>query len=412
MDNIIQILKNRGFIYQSINLLALEQKISNSKIKAYIGFDCTAPSLHIGSLIQIMILRWLQKCGHQPIILLGGGTTKIGDPSGKDCTRKILDFNLIEQNKRHLKKLFTQILQFDTYNRAIILDNNEWLHKLNYIDFLREFGQYFSINKMINLESIKLRLYREQSISFLEFNYMLLQAFDFYHLYKTKNCILQVGGSDQWGNIVNGVELIKRKLGQEAFGITSPLITTNNGKKMGKTENGTIWLSNEMLSSYKYWQFWRNTKDTDTIKFLNLFTELSLDEIHKLSKLTGKKMNDAKIILADEATKICHGHKAASNAKLITRKMFETNTIATDAPSYQICSEQIKDGFLLIKLLVLSGLSKSNNAAKKLILGNAVKMNNTHIHDITYRISFNDFTNKSFKLSVGKKQHIIIHLSS
>ena len=412
MDNIIQILKNRGFIYQSINLLALEQKISNSKIKAYIGFDCTAPSLHIGSLIQIMILRWLQKCGHQPIILLGGGTTKIGDPSGKDCTRKILDFNLIEQNKRHLKKLFTQILQFDTHNRAIILDNNEWLHKLNYIDFLREFGQYFAINKMINLESIKLRLHREQSISFLEFNYMLLQAFDFYHLYKTKNCILQVGGSDQWGNILNGVELIKRKLGQEAFGFTSPLITTNNGKKMGKTENGTIWLSNDMLSSYKYWQFWRNTKDTDTVKFLNLFTELSLDEINKLSKLTGKKMNDAKIVLADEATKICHGDTEASNAKLITHKMFKTNTTATDAPSYQLYSKQIKDGFLLIKLLVLSGLSKSNNSAKKLILGNAIKINNTRIYDITYRISFNDFSNKSFKLSVGKKQHIIIYFSS
>ena len=412
MEHLIKILKDRGFIYQSTNLLGLQHKVLNSNIKAYIGFDCTARSLHIGSLIQIMILRWIQKCGHQPIIVLGGGTTKIGDPSGKDQARKVLDFNVIEQNKQYLKKLFSQFLQFNTQNKAIILDNNEWLHKLNYMDFLREFGKYFSVNKMINFESVKLRLSREQSISFLEFNYMLFQAFDFYHLYKTKNCILQIGGSDQWGNILNGIELIKRKLGQETFGLTSPLVTTNNGKKMGKTENGTIWLSHDMMSSYKYWQFWRNTKDTDTIKFLNLFTELPVDKIRKLSKLTGKKINDAKIILADEATKICHGHKLASDAKLITQQVFEKNTVVSNVPNYQVQSKQIKDGLPLVKLLVLSGMLPSNNAAKKLIFGNAVKINNIRIHNVNYKISFNDFNNKSLKLSVGKKNHIMIYCSS
>jgi tyrosyl-tRNA synthetase len=410
MSNLINTLQSREFIYQSTNLEQLEKKVSDNKIKAYIGFDCTAKSLHVGSLIQIMMLRWLQKFGHQPIILLGGGTTKIGDPSGKDAARKMLGDNDIEENKKSLKKIFNQFLNFDSKNKAIILDNDEWLSELKYIEFLRDFGKHFSINRMINFESVKMRLDREQSLSFLEFNYMLLQAFDFYHLYKDQECVLQIGGSDQWGNIINGVELIRKKLGKEVFGLTSPLLTTSSGTKMGKTESGAIWLNDDMLSSYEYWQFWRNTEDADVVKFLKLFTELPLDEINELSKLTGKEINNAKIILADEATKLCHGIEASINAKSTAQKTFEDNSVGDNLPKFKITLNEINDDLPLFKLLVLSGLCESNGAARKLIQGSGARVNNNVINDINYMIQQNDFHDNKLKLSAGKKKHVLVQL--
>ena len=412
MNNFVNELQTREFIYQSTNLVDLKKSIESNKIKAYIGFDCTAKSLHVGSLIQIMMLRWLQKFGHQPIILLGGGTTKIGDPSGKDEARKVLGFNDIEENKNSIKKVFAKFLNFNSDNKAIILDNDEWLKDINYIDFLRDFGKYFSINRMINFESVKLRLDREQSLSFLEFNYMLLQAFDFYHLYNKEQCVLQMGGSDQWGNIVNGVELIRKKLGKEAFGLTSPLLTTSSGAKMGKTASGAVWLNEDMLSPYEYWQFWRNTEDADVIKFLKLFTELPLKYINELSKLSGKEINDAKIILADEATKLCHGIEAANSAKSTSKQTFEDNNIDNNLPKYEVSSIEIKNGMTLFKLLVSCNLAASNSAARKLIQGNGIRINNNVVSDINYIINQDDFDDKNLKLSVGKKKHMLVKVTT
>ena len=410
MNNFIHILSNRGFIYQSTNLEQLDLITSEQKVKAYIGFDCTAKSLHVGSLIQIMMLRWLQKSGHQPIILLGGGTTKIGDPSGKDEARKILEFNDIEENKTSLKKVFARFLDFESENKAIILDNDEWLSRINYVEFLRDYGSYFSINRMISFESVKMRLEREQSLSFLEFNYMLLQAFDFFHLYQEENCVVQMGGSDQWGNIINGVELIRKKLGKEVFGLTSPLLTTASGAKMGKTESGAVWLSEEMLSPYDYWQFWRNTEDADVIKFLKLFTEISLDQIHELSKLEGRDINEAKIILADEATKLCHGTIATESAKKTAQKTFEDGGLGSDLPEYTLYTKEIESGIELYNLLTRCGLSQSNSASKKLIEGNGARINNEAIGDTKYIVTSKDFKEGVLKLSSGKKRHTLIKL--
>ena len=412
MNNFVNELQTREFIYQSTNLVDLKKSIESNKIKAYVGFDCTAKSLHVGNLIQIMMLRWLQKFGHQPIILLGGGTTKIGDPSGKDEARKVLGFSDIEENKNSIKKVFAKFLNFNSENKAIVLDNDEWLKDINYIDFLRDFGKYFSINRMINFESVKLRLDREQSLSFLEFNYMLLQAFDFYHLYNKEQCVLQMGGSDQWGNIVNGVELIRKKLGKEVYGLTSPLLTTSSGAKMGKTASGAVWLNEELLSPYEYWQFWRNTEDADVIKFLKLFTELPLKYIDELSKLSGKEINDAKIILADEATKLCHGIEAANSAKSSSKQTFEANNIDNNLPKYEVSSIEIKNGMALFKLLISCNLAASNSAARKLIQGNGVRINNNVVNDINYIIKIKDFNNSNLKLSVGKKKHMLIKLTT
>ncbi len=412
MNNFVNELQTREFIYQSTNLVDLKKSIESNKIKAYVGFDCTAKSLHVGNLIQIMMLRWLQKFGHQPIILLGGGTTKIGDPSGKDEARKVLGFSDIEENKNSIKKVFAKFLNFNSENKAIVLDNDEWLKDINYIDFLRDFGKYFSINRMINFESVKLRLDRDQSLSFLEFNYMLLQAFDFYHLYNKEQCVLQMGGSDQWGNIVNGVELIRKKLGKEVYGLTSPLLTTSSGAKMEKTASGAVWLNEELLSPYEYWQFWRNTEDADVIKFLKLFTELPLKYIDELSKLSGKEINDAKIILADEATKLCHGIEAANSAKSTSKQTFEANNIDNNLPKYEVSSIEIKNGMALFKLLISCNLAASNSAARKLIQGNGVRINNNVVNDINYIIKIKDFNNSNLKLSVGKKKHMLIKLTT
>jgi len=413
MKVFIDHLQKRGFLYQITNSLdELENFSSSNKIRGYIGFDCTAKSLHVGSLIQIMMLRWLQKFGHQPIILLGGGTTKVGDPSGRDEARKIICYRDIEKNKCSIKKIFSRFLSFQGSNKAIILDNDAWLKDLNYLEILRDFGSYFSINKMINLESVKSRLDRKQSLSFLEFNYMILQAFDFYYLHANMECSLQMGGSDQWGNIVSGIELIRKKTGHKVYGLTSPLLTTSSGSKMGKTVSGAIWLNEDLLSPYEYWQFWRNTEDSDVPKFLKLFTELPLDEIDYLSSLTGKEINRAKIILADEATKMCHGSNAALRAKNTSSDTFAANSIGEDLPKYTITLEKVNNKIPLFKLIVMGHLAQSNSNARRLIAGGAAKINNHVISDVNRLIQNSDFKKNILKISIGKKKHIIFQLES
>ena len=320
--NALNIFKNRGYFFQCTNEGALDKLLDSKKIHFYVGFDCTAKSLHVGSLLQIMCLRQLQKLGHTPIVLLGGGTTLIGDPSGKEESRKILSEDIIKKNVNSIKKIFSNFLSNEGDNKVIFVNNKDWLKDLNYINFLRDYGKHFTINKMLTFDSVKLRLEREQSLSFLEFNYMIFQAYDFMKLYETHECLLQIGGSDQWGNIVNGVELIRRTKSKEAYGLTTPLVTTSSGAKMGKTEKGAIWLDKELLSSFDYWQFWRNTDDRDVIDYLKLFTELSEEEINKLSELKGENINDAKIVLANEATKMLHGKAEAEKALKTSKKNF------------------------------------------------------------------------------------------
>ena len=403
MHNFINTLKSRGFIHQVINLKELIIKSSNSRLRAYIGFDCTAESLHAGSLIQIMILKWLQKFGHQPIILLGGGTTKVGDPSGKDRLRKMLNFYNIIRNKQLIQRIFSQFLNIYTMNKIIFLDNNNWLSQLQYMKFLIFFGKYFSINKMISFDSVQNRLDREQSLSFLELNYTLLQAFDFYYLYKEHECILQFGGSDQWNNIITGVDLVKKKSNKQLFGLTSPLFTTNNGVKMGKTENGAIWLDKNIFSFYEYWQFWRNIEDHDIIKFLKLFTALSLNEIQRLSKLTKNNINSLKILLADEATGFCHKIK---NSIILKSEIYDTcdnNISISILLKLNITVINIKKSIFLYKILVLFNAAQSNNSAKKIIKKNYIKINGNTINNIKYIIQKIDFINSKITLSIKKK---------
>ena len=333
--NALNIFKNRGYFFQCTNEEAFKL-LNNNKIHFYIGFDCTAKSLHVGSLLQIMCLRQLQKLGHTPVVLLGGGTTLIGDPSGKEESRKILTEDVIEQNVTNIKRVFSSFLSNEGDNKVVYVNNKDWLKDLNYIEFLRDYGKHFTINKMLTFDSVKLRLDREQSLSFLEFNYMIFQAYDFMKLYKTHNCLLQIGGSDQWGNIVNGVELIRRARSKEAYGLTTPLITTSSGAKMGKTEKGAVWLDKELLSSFDYWQFWRNTDDRDVINYLKLFTELSEDEIEKLSKLDGAGINEAKILLANEATKMLHGEEEAEKALETSKKTFDDKSFDENLPTLEI----------------------------------------------------------------------------
>ena len=346
--------KKRDYFNQCTNSDELEQLMNKNKIRAYIGFDCTAPSLHVGSLLQIMCLRLLQKHGHQPIVLLGGGTTRIGDPSGKEETRKILSEKEIEQNIKNIGKIFKIFLK--TKNQKTIpvfINNYKWLGKLNYIKFLREIGKHFTINKMLSFDSVKLRLEREQSLSYMEFNYMILQAYDFLELNKTKNCLMQIGGSDQWGNIVNGVELIKRHSSKQVFGLTTPLITLASGSKMGKTEKGAIWLDKKLLSSYDYWQFWRNTDDRDVLRFLKMFTDLTLE---KVEEIKNKNINQLKIILANEATAMLHGKTAAQRAEQTAKNTFEKKSIGEDLPSVKIKKEELINGINIIDLVIAANL--------------------------------------------------------
>ena len=403
-------LQARGYLHQCTNLDKLDENCNKKSISGYIGFDCTANSLHVGSLLQIMILKLMQKYGHQPIILLGGGTTLIGDPSGKDSTRKILEQKEIQNNIQSIKKIFTKILDTSNKNtKPIFVNNAEWLTKLNYIQFLRDVGVHFTINKMLTFDSVKLRLEREQSLSYMEFNYMILQAYDFYQLFKTKNCILQIGGSDQWGNIVNGVDLIRRKLQKDSFGLTSPLITLASGAKMGKTEKGAIWLNEELFTPYEYWQFWRNTDDRDVKRFLNFFTEIEVSEINDIYDKE-KNINNLKIILANEATKILHGETASRKAEQTAKETFEGSGLGADLPEIKLKLNEINKGINFLDFLSTNKIMTSKSEARRAIASKGLKINNIVVNDENKIIQLEDFKEKVLKISYGKKKHYLIKI--
>ena len=408
MNKFLKEFKDRGFFYQCTGENELSKLLEKEKIKAYIGFDCTAESLHVGSLLQIMCLRLLQKHGHTPIVLLGGGTTRIGDPSGKDKTRTLLKEKEIEKNIKNIKKILTNLLNNkNSKTKPIFVNNYSWLKNLNYISFLRDIGKHFTINKMLSFDSVKTRLDREQSLSYMEFNYMILQAYDFLELCKKKNCALQIGGSDQWGNIVNGVELIKRYANKYVYGLTTPLITLSSGAKMGKTENGAIWLDKKYLSEYDYWQFWRNTDDRDVIKFLKIFTDI---EINQIKKLENKNINELKILLANEATEILHGKKAAQKAAKAAKNIFSGNLLESNSPSIKINKKEIDNKINIIDLVIISKLEKSRSEVRRLIKGNAIKLNDQVILDEKQIIKDEFFQKNYLKLSIGKKRHIKIEI--
>jgi len=403
-------MQDRGYLNQITDLDALDKICDKKSISAYIGFDCTANSLHVGSLLQIMILKLMQKHGHQPIVLLGGGTTLIGDPSGKDATRKILDPNEINNNIQSIKKVFNKILDTSKKKtKPVFVDNALWLTKLNYINFLRDIGSHFTINKMLTFDSVKLRLEREQSLSYMEFNYMILQAYDFYQLFKTKNCILQIGGSDQWGNIVNGVDLIRRKLQKNSFGLTSPLITLASGAKMGKTEKGAIWLNEELFSPYEYWQFWRNTDDRDVKRFLNFFTEIEVSEINNICD-NEKNINNLKVILANEATKILHGETASRKAEQTAKETFEGSGLGADLPEIKLKLNEINKGINFLDFLSTNKIMTSKSEARRAIASKGLKINDIVVNDENKIIQLEDFKEKVLKISYGKKKHYLIKI--
>ena len=403
---------SRGFLNQCTDLDKLQEISSKKSIAAYIGFDCTAPSLHVGSLMQIMILRLLQRYGHQPIILLGGGTTLIGDPSGKDSTRQIIKQKDIKKNILSIKKIFEKLLNSkNKKTKPIYVDNYSWLGKLKYIDFLRDVGKHFTINKMLTFDSVKLRLEREQSLSYMEFNYMILQAYDFFQLFKKYNCILQMGGSDQWGNIVNGVELIRRILQKESFGLTTPLITLSSGAKMGKTEKGAVWLDKKLFSAYDYWQFWRNVNDADVKKFLKYFTEIKIDDLSNKINSEGD-INKLKILLANETTKILHGEKAAKESEITAKETFHGSGVGKNLPEIKIAESQLENGINILDLLVSSNIVSSKNEARRAIKGNGIKINDQLIVDEAKIYTKDNFKEKGhIKISHGKKKHFIIKSS-
>ena len=402
MNDFLKEFKDRGYFYQCTDEKALSNKLNEESIKGYIGFDCTAQSLHVGSLLQIMCLRLLQKHGHRPIVLLGGGTTRIGDPSGKDKTRKILEEIKIEENIKSIEKILKKFLNTDDEKTSPIFVNNySWLKNLNYISFLRDIGKHFTINKMLSFDSVKLRLEREQSLSYMEFNYMILQAYDFLELNKNQNCLLQIGGSDQWGNIVNGVELIKRYSSNEAYGLTTGLITLASGAKMGKTENGAIWLDKKFFSVFEYWQFWRNTDDRDVLKFLKMFTDLKLNEIESISN---ENINQQKIILANEATSMLHGAKEAEEAENIAKNSFLENSSGENLPDTKINNFNFDNDIINLISTIDKNLSKSE--IRRLIKSHGIKINNETVYDEKFKISKELIEKKKFiKLSIGKKKH-------
>ena len=408
MNKYLKEFKDKGFFYQCTDESELSKLLDKKKIRAYIGFDCTAESLHVGSLLQIMCLRLLQKHGHQPIVLLGGGTTRIGDPSGKDKTRKILSENEIDKNTSNIQKILNNYLDTkDKKSKPIFVNNFTWLKNLNYISFLREIGKHFTINKMLTFESVKTRLEREQSLSYMEFNYMILQAYDFLELNKKENCLLQIGGSDQWGNIVNGVDLIKRFSNKQVYGLTTPLITLASGAKMGKTADGAVWLDKKLLSPYDYWQFWRNTDDRDVVKFLNFFTDLEVNEINNLNK---ENINELKVLLANKTTEMLHGVKEANKCEKIARETFSENSLGSSLPSVKIDKKKLKEKFNIIDLIITSNLEKSKSEIRRLIKGNAIKINNNLVKDEKLIIDEKLFEENYLKLSIGKKKHIKIEL--
>ncbi len=401
--------KDRSYFNQCTNEEELGDLMSNAKIRAYIGFDCTAQSLHVGSLLQIMCLRLLQKFGHQPIVLLGGGTTRIGDPSGKEETRKILSEKEIEKNIKNIQNIFKIFLKTNnSKTKPIFVNNYKWLGKLNYIKFLRDIGKHFTINKMLSFDSVKLRLEREQSLSYMEFNYMILQAYDFLELNKTKKCMLQIGGSDQWGNIINGVELIKRYSSKASYGLTTPLITLASGAKMGKTEKGAIWLDKKLLSPFEYWQFWRNTDDRDVIKFLKMFTDL---EINKINEISNNDINALKVVLANEATEMLHGKNAALKAQKTAKNIFEKGLIGDDLKTIKVKKKIIEEGVNVIDLIMNTQFFSSKSEVRRAIKNKGLKINNQTIENEKLIITTKTLDNKDYlKLSHGKKNHILIKI--
>ena len=408
MNKFLKEFKDRGFFYQCTNEEELSKLLDKKKINGYIGFDCTAESLHVGSLLQIMCLRLLQKHGHRPIVLLGGGTTRIGDPSGKDKTRKILSEKEIDKNNKNIEKILKNFLDIkNPKTKPIFVNNYSWLKDLNYISFLRDIGKHFTINKMLSFDSVKTRLEREQSLSYMEFNYMILQAYDFLELNENKNCTLQIGGSDQWGNIVNGVELIKKYSNRQAFGLTTPLITLASGVKMGKTESGAIWLDKKLLSAYDYWQFWRNTDDRDVIKFLKIFTDLETNEINDFEN---NDINELKVLLANKATMLLHGKKAAQNSEQAAKEAFSGNFLSANLPSVNIELKDLDNQMSIIDLIILSKLETSKSEIRRLFKGNAIKINDELIKNEKLIIKKEIFNDNYLKLSIGKKRHIKIQI--
>lgn len=411
-SSFLRVMSERNFIHQVTDWKSLDALLSEKNMVAYIGFDCTADSLHVGSLVQIMMLRYFQKCGHRPIVLMGGGTTKVGDPSGKDDARQLLNDNEIEKNKQGIKTVFEKYLNFgDGPSDAIMCDNDEWLSGLEYVQFLRDYGRHFSVNRMLSFDSVKLRLDREQPLSFLEFNYMILQAYDFLELSRRFDCSLQMGGSDQWGNIVNGVELARRIDQKSVFGLTTPLVTTASGAKMGKSAQGAIWLNSDRLSPYDFWQYWRNTEDEDVDRFLKLFTELPLDEIARLSALKGNELNEAKKILAHEVTQLCHGRDAANSVAESARRTFEEGSIGQDLPFIIINKNDLENGVWVIEAMRKLALIQSNGEGRRLIANGGVRVNDTVISDPEKQLNVSDITiSGMIKLSAGKKRHALVKL--
>jgi tyrosyl-tRNA synthetase len=400
----------RGFVHQCTDREALDARLAEGPAVAYIGFDCTADSLHIGSLVQIMLLRLWQRTGNKPIVLMGGGTTKVGDPSGKDETRKLLTEAEIERNKAGIRRIFDRFLSFgEGATGAIMADNADWLDRLHYIPFLREYGRHFSVNRMLSFDSVRLRLEREQPLSFLEFNYMVLQSYDFLELARRHHCILQMGGSDQWGNIVSGAELGRRVENRALFGLTSPLIATSSGAKMGKTAQGAIWLTEDRLGAYDYWQFWRNAEDADVGRFLRLFTDLPLPEIARLERLEGSGINEAKRVLATEATALCHGREAAEAAEETARRVFAEGATGSALPTIAVPRDELERGLPAFELFVRAGLAASNGEARRLIRGGGARLNDAAIAQETRAISAADLNPDGIiKLSAGRKRHALV----
>src|SRR5215211_5662929 len=409
-SDFLRVLASRGFIHQVSEPEALDRLAAASRITAYVGFDCTAPSLHVGNLLSIMLLYWLQQTGHRPIALMGGGTTRVGDPSGKDESRRILSDETIDQNLKGIRAIFSKFLKFgDRPGDALMANNADWLNTLSYVDFLREVGRHFSVNRMLSFDSVKLRLERQQELSFLEFNYMVLQAYDFVELYKRYGCVLQMGGSDQWGNIVNGIDLGRRMANGHLFALTTPLITTAGGAKMGKTAAGAVWLNPDLVSPYEYWQFWRNTDDGDVARFLKLFTELPLEEIDRLTRLGGQELNEAKKVLATEATAMVHGRATAEAAAETARRTFEQGEIAKTLPSIDVLAAELAAGLGVLTAFVRAGLVGSTSDARRQIKAGGLRVNDIAVTDGRATLSERDVTSVgAIKLSLGRKRHVLL----
>jgi tyrosyl-tRNA synthetase len=421
-SDFMRVMIERGYLADCTDYQALDEALTNGVVTAYIGYDATAKSLHVGHLLNIMMLRWLQKTGHKPITLMGGGTTKVGDPSFRSDERPLLGPEQIDANIDGMKQVFAKYLSYGDgetvpssseavgpQNAALMLNNAEWLDGLNYLEFLRDIGRHFSVNRMLSFESVKSRLDREQSLSFLEFNYMILQAYDFLELNRRYGCTLQMGGSDQWGNIVNGIDLTRRVLDHEIYGLTSPLLTTSDGKKMGKSQGGAMWLNADMLSPYEFWQFWRNTTDADVGRFLKLYTELPVEDCERLAALPGNRINEAKIVLANEVTTLCHGAEAAAAAEATAREVFEKGGAGDDLPTLTLSADEVGDGISITQLITRSGLAKSGKEAKRLIADKGAKLNDADVTDAGLMITAADL-DAPIKLSAGKKRHALVTL--